>query len=168
MAGRRLAAFIVVTSAVVAGLFAPATAQSARVVGETGQLLAALNTTRTSEGLPALRADPRLAAVATVWAEHMASNARLSHSRLDRRVEVRWSVLGENVGRGPGPEPIHSGLLASPAHRRNILDPRFDRVGIGIARRGAVLYVAQVFLASPTRDTPAQEAPPIRSAGGSR
>jgi len=38
----------------------------------------------------------------------------------------------ENLAQGiDTPENIHSALMESPSHRKNILDPRFNHVGVG-------------------------------------
>jgi uncharacterized protein YkwD len=39
---------------------------------------------------------------------------------------------GENLAKGiDTPENIHRALMQSPTHRKNILDPRFNHVGVG-------------------------------------
>ncbi|HYA41955.1 MAG TPA: CAP domain-containing protein [Syntrophobacteraceae bacterium] len=39
---------------------------------------------------------------------------------------------GENLSKGHDtPDNIHTALMASPGHRKNILDPRFNHVGVG-------------------------------------
>lgn len=39
---------------------------------------------------------------------------------------------GENLTKGVDtPANIHKALMSSPTHRKNILDPRFDRMGVG-------------------------------------
>ena len=42
----------------------------------------------------------------------------------------RWG--GENLVKGmEDPENIHEALMESPTHRKNILDPRFNLLGVG-------------------------------------
>lgn len=40
--------------------------------------------------------------------------------------------MGENIGYAPDVDTAHRGLMNSPEHKKNILDPAFHRVGIGI------------------------------------
>ncbi len=47
--------------------------------------------------------------------------------------------------------------MASPAHYRNIVDPTFDSIGIGIAYDGDVMYVTEQFM--DLRDAPSVSAP---------
>ena len=36
--------------------------------------------------------------------------------------------------------------MASATHRDNIMDPRFELAGIGVARQGNVFWVTQIFI----------------------
>jgi uncharacterized protein YkwD len=49
---------------------------------------------------------------------------------------VGW-VIGETLARGAGPlatpRAIVAAWVASPTHRRNVLEPRFRRVGVGVS-----------------------------------
>ena len=45
--------------------------------------------------------------------------------------------MGENVGIGPNVGAIHQAFLASPEHYRNLADPVFTHVGIGVFVDGA-------------------------------
>jgi len=48
-----------------------------------------------------------------------------------RRAGAR-APAGENLSKGVDtPENIHKALMASPTHRKNILDPRFNHIGVG-------------------------------------
>jgi uncharacterized protein YkwD len=40
--------------------------------------------------------------------------------------------VGENLALAPSVDLAHIGLMNSPSHRENILDPNFKRIGIGI------------------------------------
>jgi uncharacterized protein YkwD len=58
---------------------------------------------------------------------------------------------GENVAKSGTfvPEFIHQGLMESPGHKENILDPDFDEVGIGVVfKKGKGYYVTQDFTRS--------------------
>jgi uncharacterized protein YkwD len=43
----------------------------------------------------------------------------------------RYRYAGENLTKGmDAPENIHKALMSSPTHRRNLINPRFSRIGI--------------------------------------
>ncbi len=71
-------------------------------------------------------------------------NGRLGADLNDRR--IAWTRAGENVGAGPTLDRLHAAFMASPQHRQNIEDARFDAVGIGVAQApDGRLYIAEVF-----------------------
>ncbi|MGF1599830.1 MAG: CAP domain-containing protein, partial [Acidimicrobiales bacterium] len=100
-----------------------------------GTFVALINDYRASNGLPALVVDNQLTGLARQWAGNMAARDTLDHAGdLSVGVSTDWDVLGENVG-------VHSvhdltalfqAFVASPGHRANLLDPRFDYVGVGV------------------------------------
>ena len=59
---------------------------------------------------------------------------------------VRWSKWGENVGRTSGGlDGLQDAFMRSAVHRRNILDSRFKKVGVGVVRRGGTVWVTLFF-----------------------
>jgi uncharacterized protein YkwD len=57
--------------------------------------------------------------------------------------------VGENVTLARSVEQAHAAFVASSPHLRNILEPRFRRVGIGVAGAGDLgLFVTQDFAES--------------------
>ncbi|MFP5316768.1 MAG: CAP domain-containing protein, partial [Acidimicrobiia bacterium] len=82
----------------------------------------------------------------------MAAAGRISHNpdiKGDLRAAgVEWRKSGENVGMGGSLASIHEALLASPGHFRNIVDPDFDRVGLGVVVTGNTLWLVQNFVMS--------------------
>jgi uncharacterized protein YkwD len=63
---------------------------------------------------------------------------------------VRWSRWGENVGdTGGGSDlrPLHDAFMDSPDHRANVLNPRFERVAVGVVMRGGKAWVTLFFYA---------------------
>jgi uncharacterized protein YkwD len=116
--------------------------------------LCLLNAQRRAHGLQPLSADPRLARAATGYAHEMARRKFFSHTSPSGSTPVSrikathylsgarsWHI-GENLAWGTGPRATPrltvSAWMHSPGHRRNILDPAFRRVGIGIARGAPV------------------------------
>jgi uncharacterized protein YkwD len=56
-----------------------------------------------------------------------------------------WTTIAENVGYCPTVQRMHDWFMGSPPHRQNLLDPDFERVGIGIVRRDGSLWFTEVF-----------------------
>ncbi len=44
---------------------------------------------------------------------------------------IGYTVAGENLALAPDLSSAHTGLMNSPGHKRNILDPAYNKVGIG-------------------------------------
>jgi uncharacterized protein YkwD len=61
------------------------------------------------------------------------------------RSGITLAVVGENLALAGSVAAVHDGLMASPSHRDNLLDPAFDRVGVGVVRGPYGLMVVQVF-----------------------
>jgi hypothetical protein len=106
------------------------------------QVLRAINADRARRGEPSLALDPRLSELARAYGQELAGANLLVHrspqsgdlvSRL-QRAQYGFQRAGENLGQGPTPMEAHDLIAASPAHRRNLIDPNFDRCGIGIGR----------------------------------
>jgi uncharacterized protein YkwD len=111
-------------------------------------LLCLLNVERRARGVRALRANPRLQAAALGQARWMVRHRWFSHYRPGgpdlvgrlRKVDYiprsgTW-LVGENIGFGlprrSSPSAQVRAWMASPPHRANILNPRFQAAGLGI------------------------------------
>jgi len=106
------------------------------------QMLALLNADRAHAGLAPLQLDPALRDVARAHSEEMFELGYFSHvspvhgdpaQRL-AAAGIQYLVAGENLAYAPSVAAAHEGLMASPPHRANILNPSFTRVGIGVIR----------------------------------
>jgi len=106
-------------------------------------LAALVNQYRSSHGLPDLLVDSKIAGLATEHSAAMAQAGQLNHDDFPSR--VRRSGLPmcvENVGWNYRlPESQFDGWRASPGHNGNMLDPRVERMGIGIVS-GYVTMIA--------------------------
>jgi uncharacterized protein YkwD len=124
------------------------------------QLYALVNRDRAAAGLWPLRRDPRLEEVARAHSQEMASTGQVGHvlprtgSVSDRlaRARLRPAMVAENLALAYDARQAQAGLMASPGHRANIMDPRFTLVGIGVVagthapgNPAPQLYVTQVF-----------------------
>lgn len=103
-----------------------------------------INDERRAAGTHELANDFDLNAQAQQWAEHIAAQGKLSHSKLT--VPPGATRVAENVAYGPSIDVNHRNLMNSSGHRANILDSRMTRVGIGVATgaNGSV-FVVQLF-----------------------
>ena len=117
-------------------------------------MLELVNQERAANGLAPLEADPELTEVARKHSADMFARGYFSHytpenkNPFDRMREdgVSFRTAGENLALAPTLPIAHNGLMNSPGHRANILNPQFGRVGIGIldgGRRG--LMISQEF-----------------------
>jgi uncharacterized protein YkwD len=106
------------------------------------KLLELLNKERTVRSLNPLKFSPDLRTVAIGHSQDMASHQKLTHlsssgkSYLNRMVDsgMFFIEIGENVAVSDSFDAtfIHQGFMESPEHRDNVLNPRYDTIGIGI------------------------------------
>jgi uncharacterized protein YkwD len=107
-----------------------------------------INDARAQVGVRLLPLSDRLSRIAHRHSKQMASHGTLFHSScLSCSIGGNWRRLAENVGYGPSRESVQAELMASPSHRDNILYPKFRRVGVGVVRRGGLVWVTQIFYA---------------------
>jgi uncharacterized protein YkwD len=113
----------------------PATVEQARPA-----LLERINTLRTANDAKPVTPDATLDRVAQAYAERMTREHFFSHvapDGADMRSRLRaagysYQAAGENLGLATGPLAAHFGIEHSPGHRRNVLEPAFTHVGIGV------------------------------------
>lgn len=129
-----------------------AAAASAPTATDEAAFLASANALRASAGLRPLVLDAGLSSFARGWSAAMGEAGDISHNP-NLAAALAFlpprSTLRENVGMGPGVAVVQQALAASARHRANILNPRATRVGIGVVRVGAVVFVTQNFLEGP-------------------
>jgi uncharacterized protein YkwD len=111
-----------------------------------------VNSARASEGLSVLARDARLDQVAHDHAEAMLRARSLGHDvgngTVKDRVEARGlapRVVGENVARAETAARAHRAIWSSPSHRGNLLEARYDSLGVGAVRGPDGLWVCEVF-----------------------
>jgi uncharacterized protein YkwD len=134
----RLGAMVVVLVAILAGCLNPQQEEG----------LNRLNGDRRAHGLRSVQTHSQLQRKAQAWAEKLARENRLYHSRLTDGVSARWCSLGENVGYGGSIASIEKAYMNSPGHRANILNGKFTHAGVGVARNGNRIFTVQVFMQS--------------------
>ena len=109
------------------------------------QLHDLINDARRANGVGRLALSERLSQRAHNHSERMANAGSLFHSCLDCGGSRNTSTMAENVGVGGSLGAIHKALMGSSGHRANILSAAFERVGVGVVRRGRRIWVTQIF-----------------------
>lgn len=118
------------------------------------KMLNLVNRERTKLGLKPLQWDPEILPVARAHSQDMFVRGYFSHYTLEgkdpfdrmKAVGIKYYSAGENLALGPSLSICHEGLMNSPGHRANILNPTYGRVGIGILDGGAYgLMISQEF-----------------------
>jgi uncharacterized protein YkwD len=129
-----------------------------------------VNAERVERGLPAVEWDDQLAELAREWSREMAAANDLRHQDLRAVLDggrvSGYTALGENIFTSTGQVPagtLHAGWMRSDDHRGNVLEPAWDRLGVGVhcAPDGSV-WAAQEFgqTAGADRPQPTQDVPP--------
>lgn len=135
-----------------------------QLTSEEQRFIDLVNSERTAKGLKTLKFDPVLVEVARNHSKEMCDKSYFDHfsptpgirTPLDRYLvglghRPKWALVGENlfycsiidVNRG------HDCLMNSESHRENILNPRFDRIGVGIyENKNGEFWVTQMFVSS--------------------
>jgi len=124
------------------------------------QMFDFVNAERAKAGLPALAWDSEMAYVARTRTKQMGEQGYFGHVdpsgyrmwvELIQRWQLPFRKAGENlVANGYAEQDTArlavEGLMNSPTHRANILDPQFTSVGIGVFVTGdGYRYYAQLF-----------------------
>lgn len=96
------------------------------------RVLVLVNGYREGQGLAPLQAAPALERIALPHSLAMAAAGRVSHGSFNERFERSGSDLCvENIAAGHArPEQVLAGWRNSPAHDRNLLEPRVRWVGV--------------------------------------
>ncbi len=103
-----------------------------------------INQERLNAGLAPVFFDDPLADVARLHSEDMFMRGYFSHyspegeSPFDRmeKANIEYTFAGENLALAPTTKLAMQGLMNSPGHRANILNPNFTKVGIGVIDGG--------------------------------
>jgi uncharacterized protein YkwD/uncharacterized membrane protein required for colicin V production len=104
------------------------------------QLLELLNAERKKAGLSTVALENKITGVARAHGRDMFMRRYFSHvspegkDAGDRLTEgqVQYTLAGENLAYSPDVVTAHQGLMESESHKKNILEPNFKKVGIGI------------------------------------
>lgn len=108
------------------------------------RMLELVNSERVKAGVGTLEMDSTITAVARRHSRDMFERRYFSHispegTDTGNRLQaggVSFTYAGENLAYAPDLATAHQGLMDSEGHRRNILDPEFQRIGIGVIDGG--------------------------------
>lgn len=136
-----------------AGAGAPGVCAQTGLSQDELKLLEMLNHEREREGLPLFVWSRQLRDAARAHTEQLVEHAFLSHQfesepdLIDRigATGLRFDASGENIAFATTVEDLHRGLMNSPLHRGNILNPRYTAIGIAIVPRKGDLFLSEDF-----------------------
>jgi len=117
------------------------------------RMLALLNEARRAAGLNPLQADSELRDIALGHSKDMVSHHFVAHVSPStggpgdraRRSGIIVAMFGENIAASSSPEVAHEGLMNSPGHRANMLEPLYTHVGIAARKSDTGLVVTMNF-----------------------
>jgi len=118
-----------------------------------------INRERAKQGISLLQISKSLTPIARSHSQDMAVQSELTHNSRDGKAYSQrlqeaglfFKGTGENIAFSQSflPEAIHNSFMRSKGHRENILDPRFNTIGIGVFYdKGQGYYITQDFLTS--------------------
>ena len=117
-----------------------------------------INQDRKDQGLPALTLDPQLTSIARAHSADMRDRNFVAHVNPDgnsfsdrlRRAGLSFRIAGENLAVTTSmSDPAtfaNAEFLGHTTHRANILNQKFTRVGVGVARSGSKYWITQDFI----------------------
>ena len=111
------------------------------------------NQDRIAHGLQPLDRDPMLSQAAAFHAIQMARHGDISHgfpgepelSERGASAGVRFSLITENVAEAGDANIIHGLWMRSPGHRRNLLDPEVNVVGVAVVVQNRQVFAVEDF-----------------------
>ena len=86
--------------------------------------------------------------------DHNSPEGRTPFDRIRAGCRFPWSMAGENIWMGSGypagdvrqlARIVVDNWMSSPGHRRNLLNPGFTDIGVGVAASGREVRVTQAF-----------------------
>ncbi|HBG0934267.1 TPA: sporulation protein [Clostridioides difficile] len=115
-----------------------------------------VNVERAKAGLNPLTLDSSISNVATKKSQDMIDNNYFSHNSptygspfdMLKKFGVSYKTAGENIAMGQKtPKEVVSAWMNSEGHRKNIMNPNFSKIGVGVAQKsGGSIYWTQIFV----------------------
>lgn len=106
------------------------------------QMLQMVNQARQQHGLNPLILDPQVTQVAQIKSEEMVQRNYFSHNsptygspaNMLKTFGVKYTRSGENLAKAASVTNAFNNLMNSDGHRRNILNPSYTHIGLGVDR----------------------------------
>ena len=115
-----------------------------------------MNAERTKRGISALTLDSNLSSVATKKSQDMVNKNYFDHTSptygspfdMMKQFGISYRTAGENIAKGQKtPQEVVTAWMNSEGHRKNILNPNFTNLGVGIAKDSkGTTYWTQMFI----------------------
>lgn len=114
-----------------------------------------VNKERVKAGLKPLSVDLRLVELARKKSQDMIANGYFGHNSptygspfdMMKKAGIEYHTAGENLAGAATVERAHEALMASEGHRRNILNPTFTHIGVGVVKGGPYgMMFTQMFI----------------------
>ncbi|HBF6775055.1 TPA: sporulation protein [Clostridioides difficile] len=115
-----------------------------------------VNVERAKAGLNPLTLDSSISNVATKKSQDMIDNNYFSHNSptygspfdMLKKFGVSYKTAGENIAMGQKtPKEVVNAWMNSEGHRKNIMNPNFSKIGVGVAQKsGGSIYWTQIFV----------------------
>lgn len=120
------------------------------------QVLDLVNAERAKRGISALTLDSSLSSVATKKSQDMVNKNYFDHTSptygspfdMMKQFGISYRTAGENIAKGQKtPQEVVAAWMNSEGHRKNILNPNFTNLGVGIAKdSNKTTYWTQMFI----------------------
>ncbi|MCE4650980.1 CAP domain-containing protein [Clostridioides difficile] len=115
-----------------------------------------VNIERAKAGLNPLTLDSSISNVATKKSQDMIDNNYFSHNSptygspfdMLKKFGISYKTAGENIAMGQKtPKEVVNAWMNSEGHRKNIMNPNFSKIGVGVAQKsGGSIYWTQIFV----------------------
>ncbi len=123
---------------------------SINITNKQKKLVDLINEERKKSGLNPLKIDKNLFEIAQYKSEDMYDESYFSHNspnfgktyKLLSQKNISYKAFGENIGFTYSIYKAHNGFMNSNGHRKNILNPNFTHIGIGIKGN----YYTEIFI----------------------
>lgn len=125
------------------------------ITAEEQLMVTLVNRERAKAGLQPLQVDLRLVELARMKSKDMIDLNYFSHTSptygspfdMMKKAGVEYYTAGENLAGASTVEKAHEALMQSDGHRRNILNPSFTHIGVGIVKGGSYgMMFTQMFI----------------------
>lgn len=131
----------------------PSTDGTATLSTQEQAMINEINKERAAAGLSPLKVDLRLVDVAQMKALDMKTNGYFSHTSptygspfdMLKNAGIQYRSAGENIARNMSVDAAMTAFMNSDGHRKNILNPAYTHVGVGVVSSNSGNYYVQIF-----------------------